>query len=64
MDKNEARLWLVTLMQARRGDEEAQATLAAQNRLRQEQGLPSVESELLAMVEQPDEPEAKKADKN
>lgn len=52
MDKNEARMWAVTVAMAKKGDKESQETLQAQNQLRQEQGLPSVEDELRAMINQ------------
>ncbi len=51
MDKNEARLWAVTLMEAQQGNEESKQTLAARNQLRQEQGLPTIEQELQKMHE-------------
>ena len=46
MEKNELRLWAVTVLQALQGDEESKQILEAKNREREEQGLPSIEEEL------------------
>lgn len=51
MEKNEMWLWVVTIYQAQQGDKEAQEAIAVENRLRQEQGRPTLEEELKAAAD-------------
>lgn len=51
METLEAIMWTGILRRAKRGDNEALETLQSENKVRQENGLPTVEEELQAMVE-------------
>lgn len=50
MEQNEARLWLITVVRALKGDQEAKEMLRVENQLRAEKGQPTVEEELKAMA--------------
>ena len=50
MDNMTAILWLATIKQANEGDKEQQEVLRQENELRAENGLPTVQEELMEMA--------------
>lgn len=50
MEYKEAMYWLATIEQAHKGNQEAQISLNAENRIRKEQGRKTVEQEIDEIV--------------
>lgn len=51
MEDNELYLWLATIEAAKKGEEEAQTILRVTNESRKGQGLPTIEEEILGMLD-------------
>lgn len=51
MERMEVYLWLVTIEQAKKGDQKCMEYVRVENKIRKEQGRPSLEEELLAIAE-------------
>jgi len=51
MEDNELYLWLATIKAAKRGEKEALTQLRVTNENRKEQGKPTIEEEILGMLD-------------